>query len=98
MYTLKAPLTRADFPVSGENVREADKRGAGPAGLSAQLTEGEIFHSQIYVFAYTTKIAVNIQIADSDYCSLHVLQFSGTNRIFFLLFRSIMSTAIKFNN
>ena len=30
----RPPLTRADFPVSGENVREADKRGAGPAGLS----------------------------------------------------------------
>ena len=32
---------REDFPVSGENVRKADKRGAGPAGLSAKLTEGE---------------------------------------------------------
>ena len=26
------PSLRADFPVSGENVRKADKRGAGPAG------------------------------------------------------------------
>ena len=33
-------VQRADFPVSEENVRVADKRGAGPAGLSAQLTEG----------------------------------------------------------
>ena len=29
-----APSMRVDFPVSGENVREADKRGAGPAGLA----------------------------------------------------------------
>ena len=36
--------------------------------LSAKLTEGEILHRQIYVFAYTAKIAVNIQITDSDYC------------------------------
>ena len=36
--------------------------------LSAKLTEGEIINSQIYAFAYTTKIAVNIQITDSDYC------------------------------
>ena len=36
--------------------------------LSAQLTEGEIIHSQIYVFAYTAKIAVNIQVANPDYC------------------------------
>ena len=40
---IKPPLTRADFPVSGENVRVADKRGAGPAGLAfaEQKTEGE---------------------------------------------------------
>ena len=36
--------------------------------LSAKLTEGEIFNNQIYIFAYTAKITVNIQIADSDYC------------------------------
>ena len=35
--------------------------------LSAKLTEGEIFHCQINVFAYAGKITVNIQIADSDY-------------------------------
>ena len=40
---LRPPLRRADFPVSGENVREADKRGAGPAGLAfaKQKTGGE---------------------------------------------------------
>ena len=35
--------------------------------LSAKLTEGETLHSQINKFAYTTKIAVNIQIANSHY-------------------------------
>ena len=35
--------------------------------LSAKLTEGETLHSQINIFAYTTKIAVNIQIANSHY-------------------------------
>ena len=42
-YPPRPPLTRADFPVSGENVREADKRGAGPAGLAfaKQKTGGE---------------------------------------------------------
>ena len=29
----RPPLARVDFPVSGENVCEADNRGAGPAGL-----------------------------------------------------------------
>ena len=29
-----APSVRVDFSVSGENVRAADKRGAGPAGLA----------------------------------------------------------------
>ena len=36
-------VQRVDFPVSGENVCVADKRGAGPAGLSKIfrfLTEG----------------------------------------------------------
>ena len=39
-----APSLRADFPVSGENVCAADKRGAGPAGLSPQVTGGVSFH------------------------------------------------------
>ena len=30
----KAPLVGADFPGSGENVRKADKRGAGSAELA----------------------------------------------------------------
>ena len=34
--------------------------------LSAQLTEGEIPNSPIYAFAYTAKIAVNIQIVDAE--------------------------------
>ena len=38
-----APSVRVDFPVSGENVRAADKRGAGPAGLAAKLTGGVSF-------------------------------------------------------
>ena len=42
----RPPLTRADFPVSGENVRAVDKRGAGPAGLSfcdfSKMTGGEM--------------------------------------------------------
>ena len=33
-YLPRPPLTRVDFPASGENVRKADKRGAGPAGLA----------------------------------------------------------------
>ena len=33
--------------------------------LSAKLTEGEIFDGQIYIFTYTTKIAVNIHITNS---------------------------------
>ena len=32
---------REDFPVSGENVRKADKRGVGPSGLAPKATEGE---------------------------------------------------------
>ena len=35
--------------------------------LSAKLTEGETLDSQINILAYTTKIAVNIQIANSHY-------------------------------
>ena len=35
--------------------------------LSAKLTEGETLDSQINRFAYTAKIAVNIQIANSHY-------------------------------
>ena len=35
--------------------------------LSAKLTEGETFDRLINIFTYTTKIAVNIQIADSHY-------------------------------
>ena len=38
----RPPLTRADFPVSGENVRKADKRGAGRQGCQPnRLTGGE---------------------------------------------------------
>ena len=37
-----APSLRADFPASGENVREADKRGAGPAGLSSVCETGGV--------------------------------------------------------
>ena len=33
-------VQRVDSPVSGGNVRAADKGGVGPAGLSAKLTEG----------------------------------------------------------
>ena len=33
------PLMRADSPVSGGNVRTADKGGAGPAGLDSPLGE-----------------------------------------------------------
>ena len=35
--------------------------------LSAKLTEGETLHSQINIFAYTAKIAVNIEITNSHY-------------------------------
>ena len=35
--------------------------------LSAKLTEGETLDSQINRFAYTIKIAVYIQIANSHY-------------------------------
>ena len=35
--------------------------------LSAKLTEGETLDSQINIFAYTAKIAVNIEIANSHY-------------------------------
>ena len=35
--------------------------------LSAKLTEGETLDSQINRFAYTAKIAVNIEIANSHY-------------------------------
>ena len=36
----KGPFVpRVDFPVSGENVCVADKRGAGPAGLSAEQAD-----------------------------------------------------------
>ena len=66
--------------------------------LSAQLTEGEIFDSQIYVFAYTAKIAVNIQITDSDYCQFHALQIFCTKIIFSCLLRGVVSTAIQFND
>ena len=66
--------------------------------LSAKLTEGEILHRQIYVFAYTAKIAVNIQITDSDYCQFHALQILCAKIIFFCLLRGIVSTAIKLNN
>ena len=35
--------------------------------LSAKLTEGETLDSQINIFAYTAKIAVNIEIANSHH-------------------------------
>ena len=35
--------------------------------LSAKLTEGETLNGQINIFAYATKITVNIQIANSHY-------------------------------
>ena len=35
--------------------------------LSAKLTEGETAHGQINIFADTTEIAVNIQIANTQY-------------------------------
>ena len=66
--------------------------------LSAQLTEGEIFNSQIYIFAHTSKIAVNIQIADSNHCQFHALQILCAKIIIFCLLGGIVSTAIKFNN
>ena len=45
LCALKGSLVqRVDFPVSGENVREADKRGAGSAELAfaryERMTEG----------------------------------------------------------
>ena len=66
--------------------------------LSAKLTEGEILNRQIYVFTYTTKIAVNIQITDSDHCQFHTLQILCSTIIFFCLLSGIVSTTIKFNN
>ena len=36
--------------------------------LSAKLTEGEIFHSHIDIFAHAAKIAVNVQIANAHDC------------------------------
>ena len=36
----RPPLTRADFPVSGENVRKADKRGAGRQGCQPNRLTG----------------------------------------------------------
>jgi hypothetical protein len=36
-------VLRVDFPVSGENVSEADKRGAGPAGLAKIGSSEPIF-------------------------------------------------------
>ena len=66
--------------------------------LSAKLTEGEILNSQIYVFAYSAKIAVKIQITDSDYLYFHTLQILCAKMILFCLFRSIVPTTIKLNN
>ena len=66
--------------------------------LSAKLTEGEIFNSQIYVFACTSKITVNVQITDSKNRKLHALQILCTNIVFFYLFRGVVTTAIKLND
>jgi len=66
--------------------------------LSAQLTEGEILNSQIYVFAYTTKVAVYIQITNSDYCQFHTLQILCSKMILFCLLGGIVSTTVKLNN
>ena len=71
----RLPLTRVDFPVSGENVRKADKRGMGSIELSAELTEGEIFNGQIDLFAYTAEVPVNVQITESQNCQIHGFQF-----------------------
>ena len=35
----RLPLSGVNFPVSGENVCEADKRGAGSAELSRKLRD-----------------------------------------------------------
>ena len=47
---------REDFPVSGENVRETDKRGMGPVGLAPKATEGE---KNCRFFAYYPTKAVS---------------------------------------
>ena len=66
--------------------------------LSAKLTEGEIFNSQIYIFTCTAEIAVNIQITDPDHCQFHALQIFCTKIIFFCLLWSIVPATIQFNN
>ena len=60
--------SRCFFCVSNNNLARERPRLPLMRELSAKLTEGEIFNSQIYVFAYTAKIAVNIQITDSNHC------------------------------
>ena len=66
--------------------------------LSANLTEGETLDSQINRFAYTAKIAVNIQIANSHYRQIHRLQVFCAQRLFSGLLCCIMSAAVKFDD
>ena len=66
--------------------------------LSAKLTEGETLDSQINRFAYTAKIAINIEIANSHYRQIHRLQVFCAQRLFSGLLRCIMSAAVKFDD
>ncbi len=66
--------------------------------LSAKLTEGETLDSQINRFAYTIKIAVYIQIANSHYRQIHRLQVFCAQRIFSGLLCCIMSATVKFDD
>ena len=66
--------------------------------LSAKLTEGETLDSQINRFAYTAKIAVYIEIANSHYRQIHRLQVFCAQCIFSGLLCCIMSAAVKFDD
>ena len=62
--------------------------------LSAQLTEGEILNSQIYIFAHTAKIAVNSFRSHGVIFLLSIL----AKGIFSLLYSFIFSPPVTFGD
>ena len=62
-----SPLDRGGLLARCKTVRYTIPRAFAVEKLSAKLTEGEILNSEINLFAYTAKVTINIQIADSQY-------------------------------
>ncbi len=66
--------------------------------LSAKLTEGETFYSQIYIFAYAAEVTVDIQIANSKDGQIHIFRFFCADLVFICLLCSVVPSTVKLDN